>query len=115
MWTRALNAGVDRPRAAVRAQISSEIEVIVQTTRLADGGRMVTEISEVGSLTSNGQYTVTPIFSFLPQAETETPVLTWTGITSTHGPMLDLKQLRAKVELTTRIFATVNQSEATGR
>lgn len=113
--TMALMSGVDLPLAALRAQVSSAIEVIVQTTRLADGRRMVTEISEVGSLTSHGQYTVTPIFSFSPQAEKETPVLTWTGITSTHGPMLDLKQLRAKVELTARIFAPVNQSQATGR
>jgi len=113
--TMALMSGVDLPLAALRAQVSSAIEVIVQTTRLADGRRMVTEISEVGSLNSNGQYTVTPIFSFSPQAETGTPVLAWTGTTSIHGPMLDLKQLRAKVELTARIFATVNQSEATGR
>ena len=104
--TMALMSGVDLPLAALRAQVSSAIEVIVQTTRLSDGQRMVSEISEVGSLTSNGEYTLKPIFSLSQQDETGTPVLAWTGSTSIHGPMLNLKQLRAMVNLTSQIFVT---------
>ena len=40
-------AGVDLPARAARAQIASAISVIVQTSRLTDGSRRITSISEI--------------------------------------------------------------------
>jgi len=40
-------AGVNIPTQALRTQIASAIQLIVQQTRLADGSRRVTSISEI--------------------------------------------------------------------
>jgi pilus assembly protein CpaF len=45
--TLVLMAGMDLPLRAVREQISSAIDVIVQLTRLRDGTRRITQITEV--------------------------------------------------------------------
>jgi pilus assembly protein CpaF len=64
--TLALMAGVDLPVRAIRDQIGSAIHVIVQQTRLPDGGRKVTEISEVlGVERDSGEIQTRPIFEFV--------------------------------------------------
>jgi pilus assembly protein CpaF len=45
--TMCLFAGVDLPLKAIREQISRAVEVVVQQTRLPDGKRSVTQISEI--------------------------------------------------------------------
>jgi len=45
--TMAMMSGVDMPLAAVRSQIGSAVQFIVQTARVRDGTRKVTHISEV--------------------------------------------------------------------
>ena len=45
--TLVLMAGMDLPLRAVREQISSAVDVIVQISRLKDGTRRVTQITEV--------------------------------------------------------------------
>lgn len=47
---------------ALRLQISSAVEIIVQISRLSDGSRKVTEISEVRGFSADGNYIVTPIY-----------------------------------------------------
>jgi pilus assembly protein CpaF len=47
---------------AIRSQVSSAIDLIVQISRLADGSRRITEISEVRGFTSDGSYDVLPLF-----------------------------------------------------
>jgi len=45
--TLVLMAGMDLPLRAIREQISSAIDVIVQITRLKDGSRRITQVTEV--------------------------------------------------------------------
>jgi pilus assembly protein CpaF len=45
--TMVLMAGVDLPVRAIREQVSSAIDLVVQQTRLKDGSRRVTHVSEV--------------------------------------------------------------------
>ena len=45
--TMVLMAGVDLPLNAIRQQISSAVQLLVQVTRLANGKRMITAISEL--------------------------------------------------------------------
>ena len=40
-------AGIDLPSKAIREQITSAIDIIVQQNRLADGSRRITQIVEV--------------------------------------------------------------------
>jgi pilus assembly protein CpaF len=46
--TLALSAGIQLPLWALRSQIASAIDVVVQTSRMPDGSRQITDISEVG-------------------------------------------------------------------
>src|SRR5476649_1022788 len=45
--TLCMMAGMDLPAKAIREQIASAVNLIIQQTRLADGGRKVTSITEV--------------------------------------------------------------------
>jgi pilus assembly protein CpaF len=50
METMSLMAGLDFPLKVVREQIASAVELIVQQTRLRDGSRRVTQVTEVAGM-----------------------------------------------------------------
>lgn len=64
METLCLYASSGLPLYAVRNQVSSAIQIIVQTMRLRDGSRKITCISEVLPLDDSGNYKVNDIFRF---------------------------------------------------
>jgi pilus assembly protein CpaF len=59
-----LMSGIDLPLRAIRDQISSAIHLILYTSRLHDGSRRVTHITEVLPLTEAGDYRTADIFRF---------------------------------------------------
>jgi pilus assembly protein CpaF len=61
--TMALMSSVVLPLQALRAQISSAIDLIVQTSRLRDGSRCLTHITEVLGLDANGAYQIADVFT----------------------------------------------------
>ncbi len=68
--TLVLMAGMDLPLKVVRQQISSAVDLIVQQTRLKDGQRKVTAVTEVAGM--EGEIIVlTDIFKFTPAGVTE--------------------------------------------
>ncbi len=69
--TLVLMAGVDLPSHAIREQIARSIHVIVQQTRLTDGSRKVTHISEIDELDPDGRFEVRDIFEFEQTGVTE--------------------------------------------
>lgn len=82
--TMALMSGVELPLAAIRAQVSSAADLVVQTQRFNDGRRGVTEIVEVLPLKADGTYAVQHIFDYEVEAEAATGRehghLVWTGV-----------------------------------
>ena len=62
--TLSLMAGLDLPARAIREQVARSIHLIVQQTRLGDGARKVTAISEVIGLDDDGQIELRPLFQF---------------------------------------------------
>ena len=60
--TMALMSDVELPWRALRSQIASAVDIVVQSARLRDGSRCMTHISEVGDLDENGQYEVRDLF-----------------------------------------------------
>jgi pilus assembly protein CpaF len=63
METMVMMAGMDLPLKVVRQQISSAIDLIIQQTRLKDGSRKVTAITEVAGM--EGETVVlTDVFKF---------------------------------------------------
>lgn len=64
-------SGFDLPSEIVRAQIAGAIDLIVQTERLHDGSRKITEIVEVTGINDRGDIGYQHLFKFVPMGETE--------------------------------------------
>jgi pilus assembly protein CpaF len=62
--TLTLFAGVELPLKAIRSQVTSAIDIVVQTSRYHDGSRKISHISEVLPLGDDGNYSVEHIFKF---------------------------------------------------
>lgn len=60
--TMALMSDVELPLRALRSQVSSAIQIIVQTSRLSDGSRGITHISEVLELADDGTYQLQDLY-----------------------------------------------------
>ena len=69
--TMAVMSGVEMPLSAVRAQVASAVELIVQIARFPDGSRRLTELAEVMGLDSRGDYQINPLFAFELQGRDE--------------------------------------------
>src|SRR5438552_6567481 len=63
--TLALMAGIELPSRAIREQIARSIHLIVQQTRLPDGSRRVTSITEVCGLNRHGDFDTRNIYEFV--------------------------------------------------
>jgi pilus assembly protein CpaF len=66
--TLVLMAGVDLPTRAIRQQIASAINVIVQLSRLRDGSRKITQVSELVGMEGD-TISMQDIFVFEPQGQ----------------------------------------------
>jgi len=62
--TLCLMAGVDLPARAIREQIASSVQLLVQQTRLSDGSRKVVAICEVCGLDQRGDFELRRIYGF---------------------------------------------------
>jgi pilus assembly protein CpaF len=63
--TLVLMAGLELPVRAIREQIAGAVHVLVQQSRLSDGSRKVTAISEVTGVNEQGVIELLPIFRYL--------------------------------------------------
>jgi pilus assembly protein CpaF len=64
--TLCLMSGLELPSRAIREQIASSVDVIVQQARFGDGSRRVTEVGEVVGIRDGGEIDVRPVFRFVP-------------------------------------------------
>ncbi len=62
--TLVLMSGMDLPLVAIRSQIASAVDVIIQTARQSDGSRKIISITEVLGLDGNGCPDLREIFRF---------------------------------------------------
>ena len=62
--TLALFSGLDIPMRALREQVASAVDIVIQASRLPDKSRKVTHISEVAPLKEDGSYQTYDIFRF---------------------------------------------------
>ncbi|MHC4563773.1 MAG: CpaF family protein [Planctomycetota bacterium] len=102
--TLAMMSPIELPLYALRAQIVSAIDVIVQVSRFNDGRRGLTYISEVLPLNTEGRYQVRDIFR-LEFDETGRGTLAPTGETSTFSAEPKVRALKGFWRLTKDIFA----------
>jgi pilus assembly protein CpaF len=66
--TLCLMAGLDLPARAIREQIASAVDLIVQQVRQPDGSRCVTSITEVAGMEEEGLVRLHEIFRFVVQS-----------------------------------------------
>jgi pilus assembly protein CpaF len=100
--TMVLMAGMDLPLKVVRQQISSAVDVIIQQSRLKDGSRKVTAITEVVGM--EGEIVVlTDIFKFEQTGVGKDGIilgeLKATGIRPIFGPRLEAAGIKLPAEL----------------
>jgi pilus assembly protein CpaF len=63
--TLVLMAGLELPVRAIREQIAGAVHVLVQQSRLSDGSRKVTAITEVTGVNDHGDIELLPIFRYV--------------------------------------------------
>ena len=63
--TLVLMAGLELPVRAIREQIAGAVHVLVQQSRLSDGSRKVTAVSELSGLNDHGEIELLPIFRYV--------------------------------------------------
>jgi pilus assembly protein CpaF len=103
--TMATMAKLDIPPKALRNQMVSALNVIVQLARLDSGKRVITEISEVGKLDDQEQFQLTSLFRRgTRDGEDVQPGLIWTGKKSQFGPDLKQTSLTWRAQLTKEVF-----------
>jgi pilus assembly protein CpaF len=102
METMTLMSGMDLPVRSIREQIASAIDLIIQVTRLKDGSRKVTSISEVSGMEGD-TIVMTDIFKFEQTGfGAEGRVLGEikpTGIRPLFGPRLDAAGIKLGPEI----------------
>jgi pilus assembly protein CpaF len=62
--TMALMSGIELPLVALRSQVASAIDVVVQLGRFHDGSRRVLDIAEVRGLDADGRYDVRSLYRY---------------------------------------------------
>jgi len=99
---------VDLPLYALRSQVTSAIDVVVQVTRFSDGRRAVTAIAEVQPLNAEGQYSVGPMFTYQLAEDDEASRgnLVWTGRRSQFAREPRIVAAARRSERTRDIFTT---------
>jgi len=111
--TLVLMAGMDLSLKVVRQQIASAVDLIVQQTRLKDGSRKVTAITEVAGMESN-TVVLTDVFKFeQTSVTTEGKVLGDLKLTGVR-PLFSQRLEAAGFKLGTEIFGA-NMSAMLGR
>ncbi|HEX6268834.1 MAG TPA: CpaF family protein [Anaerolineales bacterium] len=100
--TMVLMSGMDLPLKVVRQQISSAVDLLIQQTRLKDGSRKVTAITEVVGMEGD-TVVLTDIFKFeqtgIGQNGKITGELKPTGIRPIFGPRLEAAGFKLGAEI----------------
>jgi pilus assembly protein CpaF len=107
---------VDLPLHALRAQVASAIDVVVQMTRFSDGRRDLTGISEVLELGEDGRYRLQDMFVYELDERADATVgrLIWAGAKSVFAEESAMRALRREAQLTREIFSSGGGVPATG-
>jgi pilus assembly protein CpaF len=112
--TLVLMAGMDLPLKVVRQQVSSAVDLIVQQTRLKDGQRKVTAVTEVAGMEGD-VIVLTDVFKFIQTGvTTEGKVLgevSATGIRPNFTPRLEA----AGFKLSAEVFAPKASAQGSRR
>ena len=111
--TMALMSKVELPLHALRAQVSSAIDVVVQTSRHIGGQRLVSQISEIDPIGADGRYQLRDIFAMRPVVDKKGRKgmqLRHTGVRSAMAGLLRGSAARVVTELTKEMFTPAQET-----
>ncbi|MEN6665904.1 MAG: CpaF family protein [Phycisphaerae bacterium] len=104
--TLAMMNKVELPLHALRSQIASAIDVIIQMTRFSSGQRKITAIAEVLPLGDDGRHRLRDIFAFgRDDRGRPTETLVWTGEVSAFADEPKVRTLTGTWQHCSDIFA----------
>jgi pilus assembly protein CpaF len=95
---------VELPLSALRAQIASAVNLVVQTSRMNDGSRKITHVAECLGLTEAGTYHLRMLYEFEQSGVDARSgkvlgALAWTGELPTFVDEIAGKGLRLPPEM----------------
>jgi len=99
--TLVLMAGMDLPLTAIREQIASAIDIVIQQTRAADGRRRITSIVELTGMES-GRIQLQELFRFQPSRDAASPDGLFVGCGLIPGKFTEWRE--AGVDIETDLF-----------
>jgi pilus assembly protein CpaF len=103
--TLVLTAGIDMPLRAIREQIASAFDVIVQVSRLVDGSRRVVDVTEVLRMESD-VIALQALYSARPEAGGQAPAALLGPLRATGlRPHFEEKLASSGVTLSADLFA----------
>lgn len=114
--TMAMMSQVELPLHALRGQIASAIDVVVQMSRQIGGRRLVTQITEIGPLGEDGHHQLQDLFvmrSLEDVPDDKSMQLHWSGRRSTLAEMLHGSARAMSGELTAPLFAVESSPDET--
>lgn len=103
METMVLMSGMDLPMRAIREQIASAIDLIIQLERMQDGSRRITQISEIVGM-EHETITMSDIFAFQHQGIRDGKITGKIAPTGLRPRFLDRLQQR-NITLPAQLFA----------
>jgi pilus assembly protein CpaF len=98
-----LMAGLDLPVQAIREQISSAVDIIVQQSRFSCGSRRVTHVTEVSGMES-GVITLQDVFVFKEDGFGEDGKIRGTFMPTSYVPDFYQELIRRRIPVNTGIF-----------
>lgn len=114
--TLAMMSKVDLPLHALRSQIASAIDIVIQVTRFNDGRRGLTQICEVLPLADDGHYRLQEMFVYNLSEGADGKAglgqLGWTGAPSSFVGEPKIRILRDQWNLTRKLFGGRDSSES---
>jgi pilus assembly protein CpaF len=96
-------AGVDLPSKAIREQISSAVDILVQQSRLADGTRKITHIMEVMGIEGD-KIILQPVFEYVRKGNDENGKIIGEYRATGHVPRFYRDSIAQGVKLDISIF-----------
>ena len=102
-----LMAGLDLPIQAIREQVCSAIDIIVQQTRFSCGSRRVTHITEVSGMES-GVITLQDVFVFKEEGFGEDGKIHGNFVPTAYIPDFYQDLIRRRIPVNTEIFTRAN-------
>ncbi|WP_345815556.1 ATPase, T2SS/T4P/T4SS family [Paraburkholderia sp. PREW-6R] len=101
-----LMAGLDLPVQAIREQISSAVDIIVQQSRFSCGSRRVTHVTEVSGMES-GVITLQDVFVFKEEGFGDDGKIQGKFVSTAYIPDFYQELIRRRIPVNTGIFTRV--------